>query len=52
MQVFPFHAFSQDITNLQVWLIVTSVRFGKKLPLRRTVNLKDMNIGTVLRIHS
>lgn len=30
MQVFPFHAFSQDIANLQVWLIVTSVRFGKK----------------------
>lgn len=29
-QVFPFHAFSQDITNLQNWLIVTSVRFGKK----------------------
>lgn len=30
MQVFPFHPFSQDITNLQVWLTVSSVRFGKK----------------------
>lgn len=30
MQVFPFHTFCQDITNFQVWLTVTSARFGEK----------------------